>query len=273
MPDDDDVETLPGDEGSQLPVRRTTRPSLDTLQADQRSMIYDGEYDRVPPLEPVTKGFKNRQQLINWYQAATVRTFGHLTEYMPAADLERDTTLVAALTEHRPHASDDAEWLHTQFIDGIVLPACGTAYRHLRDKSAERTSTTRYANTDEKNWEDIDPEREYHIGMRPGYSRLDIEQASVLDELWGGFDRRGDLSEWMHSLHPATYGTYGATDAQDVLGDDYGVAMMLGDDREARIYRQRFAIGELLPHFAEAARRLRAAEQSETEPDNTWRKA
>lgn len=274
MPNDDDSPTLGPDTdgygGMIWPIRRTTRPSLDTLQHDQRTMVYSGEPARVPELKPIVDGFRTRRELINWYQAATVRTLGHISEYVPPVDLERDLALVDALTTERPHTDSGKEWLHTQVIEGIVLPACGEAYRHLRDKSSERTATVKYAD-DGEDWEDIDPTAEHHIGMRPAYSRLDAEQAEVLSELWGGFDSRGEIGEWLHSLHPATYGTYGASEAHELLRDQYGRENFIADTREARIQRERFAIVELLPRFAEAARRLRASEQSETEPDDTWR--
>lgn len=252
------------------PIRRSTRPSLDTLQHDQRAMVYTGQAERVPALEPLVDGFGDRRSLVNWYQAATVRTFGHLPKRLPAVDLVRDAALVEALTEKRPHDDDGREWLHTKVVESVVLPACGTAYRHLRDKSSERTSTTQYGD-DEDNWDDIEPEEEEHIGMRPAYSRLDAEQASVLDELWGGFRSRAELGEWLHSLHPATYGTFGGADAGELLNDQFELDMFLGSGVQSRIERERFAILKLLPAFAEASRRLRAGEQSQTEPDKTWR--
>lgn len=260
----------PGYGGNKWAIRRSTRPSLDTLQHDQRAMIYSGQYERVPPLEPLVDGFKTRRELINWYQAATVRTFGHLPKRMAPVDMIRDVALVEALTERRPHDDGGREWLHTRVVESIVLPACGIAYRHLRDKSSERTSATQYSD-EEDNWDDIDPTAETHIGMRPAYSRLDLEQASVLDELWGGFRDRSELSEWLHSLHPATYGTFGGSDAAGLLGDRFELEMFLTDGEQPRIERERFAILKLLPAFAEAARRLRAGELSETEPDDTWR--
>lgn len=260
----------PGYGGSKWPIRRTTRPSLDTLQHDQRMVVYEGEASRVPEIKPLVDGFDARRELVNWYQAATVRTLGHLADKFPPVDLVRDDTLVAALTGGRPHESAAMEWLHTRMVEDVALPACGQAYRHLRDKSAERTQTAKYA-SDGDDWSSIDPAAEHHIGMRPAYSRLDAEQASVLAELWGGFEGRGELGEWLHSLHPATYGTYGASEASDVLTDQFGRAQFFADDRHARIVRERFAIAELLPRFAEAARRLRASEQSEAKPEDTWR--
>lgn len=256
--------------GIQFPIRRTTRPSLDTLQNDQRVMIYDGDASRVPPIEPIIDGFDNRRQLINWYQAATVRTFGHLSDWWPAVDLERDRALRDALTKRRPHDDAGARWLHSRLIESVVLPACSASYRHLREKSSERTAIAKYAD-DGDDWKEIDPTAENHIGMRPAYSQLDGEQAEVLSELWGGFGSRDEIGEWLHSLHPATYGTYGAGEAGEILRDRYGTEMFLTHSREAELHRERFAIVELLPRFAEAARRLRASEQSETEPDDTWR--
>lgn len=259
----------PGYGGMKWGIRRSTRPSLDTLQHDQRTMIYAGQPEREPPLQPLVDGFRSRRELINWYQAATVRTFGHLPKRMAPSDLVRDRALVESLTEPRPHADEGRKWIHARVVEAIVLPACGTAYRHLRDKSSERTSATQYS--DEENWDDIDPTDEEHIGMRPAYSRLDLEQAAVLSELWGGFRSRMELSEWLHSLHPATYGTFGGADAATLLNDEFEVEMFLSDGAQPRVERERFAILMLLPAFADAARRLRAGEQSETEPDNTWR--
>lgn len=264
--------STPGYGGSMWPVRRTTRPSLDTLQHDQRMLVWGGEMDRVPPLYPIIDGFRDRRELINWFQAGVVRTLGHLADHIPPVDLERDLALVEALTQGPNHQDEGSAWLHTRIVEGAVLPACGQAYRHLRDKSSERTATAKYANgNDGDDWKNIDPTAEHHIGMRPAYSRLDAEQAEVLSELWGGFHNRGELGEWLHSLHPATYGTFGASDAHELLRDEYGTEQFLSESRHAELHREQFAIVELLPRFADAARRLRASEQSESKPDNTWR--
>lgn len=257
----------------QWSIRRSTRPSLDTLQHDQREALYSGDDSRSPPLTPLVDRFRSRRDLINWYQACNVRTFGHLTERWPPHDLVRDKELVDALCARDEHeASKNQLWLHARTIEAVVLPACGTAYRHLRDKSGERTANAndRYSEADD-DWSDIEPAEEHHIGMRPAYSLLDREQADALGDLWGGFDSRRNVSEWLHSLHAATYGTYGASEAGELLSDQYATEMFLADSLEAQLFRERFASIELLPAFATAASQLQAGEQHDTESDDTWR--
>ncbi|OYR79123.1 hypothetical protein DJ72_14340 [Halorubrum distributum] len=72
-----------------------TRPALPTLQHDQRVLLEptaDSELDHG-----LRDGFPNRRVAIEWYQAAIVRTLGHITERWEPVALLRDRTLLTAL--------------------------------------------------------------------------------------------------------------------------------------------------------------------------------
>lgn len=256
--------------GTEITGRETTRPALDILQRNQRELVFDGNTDRTPELTPITAddGFKNRRGLINWYQAAQIRTFGHIAREWPPHDIVRDERLASALVG--PPADDGEQWLRSQLVEQVVLPACRTAYRHLREKATERVNADNSTGGEDK-WQQVVIDREKHVAMRPGFSRLDAAQADALDELWGGLENRDTLARWLHSLHPATYGEYGGNQAEQICTDLHAVARFTKADEKSRVWRERYAALELLPAFGHAARQLRAGEESASNVDSGFR--
>jgi hypothetical protein len=186
---------------------------------------------------------------------------------LPPRALVNDLTLVKALVG----ADDGPETMRHRTLQNRILPACHTAYRHLRDRAAERTKAPTGPEEAGAHWQDIDPEGERFIAMRPGFSRLDALQADALQEFWGGFDNAMDASAWFHSLHAATYGVFGADAADETTRDPHAVQMLLADTPEAQSWRERYAIVQLLPQFAQAAKQLRSGEVRSSTPSDDWR--
>jgi hypothetical protein len=82
--------------------------------------------------------------------------------------------------------------------------------------------------------------------------------------LWGGFESDRELTQWLHRLTSCTYGEIDREAASD-LSEGVTREFMLERERtDAQRYRVLLAIGELLPAFAAAARRLQAGESAAT---------
>lgn len=243
-------------------VRRTTVSALDVLQRQHRELLFDGASDRALAFRPLREGFQDRRGVVNWYQAAVVRTFGHVPEVFAPSELERDEALLDALVSSSPRA----RFQRMQLLEQALLPACQQAYRHLRTQARERVSD---GNTDrEKTYQGIEPERQRHVAMRPAFSRLDATQAGALAELWGGFRNRDGLVEWLHSLRPT--GRFDPDLPRQVTADPAAMQYLTDQqDPDAAAYRERLAIGVLLPGFARRARDLQGGElpRSRGDPD------
>lgn len=243
-----------------------TRVAVDVLQENQRDVLFRGAPDRKPPLTPLTEPFEDRRALVNWWQAAAVRTFGHLPTFFPAGDILRDGRLTSALIGE----DTDADAHTRQRILEKTLEATRRSYRDLEVRATEWLSE----NTDgHDDYRRIDPTNQQHIAMRPAFSRLDREQAKALTRLWGGFEDRLTLSEWVHSLPSIV-------DFNDVLDQPlpaylarsgHARRMLCADTDAGRVYRERFAAGLLLPAMGNRAKKLRASERPANIPDqNPW---
>jgi len=57
---------------------RTTRPALDVLDHDQDRLLYHGHAHRDPPIRAISDGFRSHWEVLTWYQAAGIRTLGHV---------------------------------------------------------------------------------------------------------------------------------------------------------------------------------------------------
>lgn len=255
------------DAAEERTLARHSRVAVDVLQRDQRAVLYDGDEDRTPPIQPVTEPFADRRAVINWWQAACVRTFGYLAEDVPASSIVRDGTLLAALTDEMDTAA--AEHLRTRLVE-FSLGACQRSYRDLEDRAHEWLPSDDGSNTDYRR---IDPSKQRHIAMRPVFSRLDAEQGRTLAALWGGFEDREALSRWVHGL-PAVADVGDEFDdglSGALTRDDHARAMLTTDGESATAWRERFAATVLLPAFARRARQLRGGEHSRTRRDpNPW---
>lgn len=252
---------------SQPELETQTRPALPTLQHDQRALlepVADGALDHG-----LRDGFPNRRTAIEWYQAAIVRTIGHITDHWPPVALLRDQTLMTALVvgPEREAWADDPLSLETarayrQRLERVlVLPAFNRAFNALRRAAGEYAEDATY--------EDTDPEDQRYIAMRPAFQVADSQQRAALQRLWGGFDSVSALQSWLHDLDEPTHGAIDESLAARVGRDTVAQKHFLGEidaespavaDRKARQYRERFAAGKLLPAFASALERLEGGE-------------
>jgi hypothetical protein len=242
-------------------VRRTTVSALDVLQRQQRELLFAGSTGRRLSFRPLREGFRSRQGIINWYQAAVVRTFGHLTGGWEPYQIEQDAALLSYLTGD----TSDARYTRHQLLEQVALPACQRAYQHLRTQANERVDEDDDYDT---SYNGIDPDTERHVAMRPAFSRLDATQCDALADLWGGFDSRSSLVEWLHSLRPT--GEFDPDLPRQVANDPAAMDYLVDNtSRDAQQYRERVAIGILLPGFARRARELQGGElpRKEADPD------
>jgi hypothetical protein len=285
---------------------RHPRVAVDVLQRDQRAVLFEGDPTRSPPITPITEPFETRQALINWWQATCVRTFGHLRYVYPPRAVVGDEALTKALTaddagptattydtgsiatatpasgtpmhdgmtvsvsggpamrpatESRPTGS--AQKRTRKRLQERVVSACSTAYRDLETRANEWLADS---NNTDSDWTQINPETQRHVAMRPAFSRLDDEQSSALQQLWGGFDDRAMLMEWTHGLPAvADFARVLDTDVTTALVKDDNAIGMLTDQRSetADVWRETFAATILLPAFATRATKLQAGERAE----------
>lgn len=259
--------------------REPARPALKTLSANQRALL---DADTGTLGCGLREGFDHRRQVIEWYQAATVRTLGYLDDYWPPHRLANDYALLAALISGpaRRNWLDDETLAALGDIDAwateqrrelesqTLLPACNDAYTYLRKRAGEYI--------DKPNDSTVgDPERQEHVAMRPGFQEKDLEQRAALRKLWGGFKDRDALMDWLHWLNAPTYGEIDASTPQELGLDPVATTHLVGDDVDAlaaRRYRERFAIGVeygddrvgLLPAFAAGITAMNAGELAST---------
>lgn len=232
-------------------IRPTTSPALNTLQRDQHELLYEGADARTPPIAGLVDGFEGTRPIINWYQAAIVRTLGYITREWSPADIMRDRALVDALTGE---SERDRTWRHV-LVSTIVEDACEQAYRDLEKRADEWTDQE----ADSDTWENINAETERNPAFRPAFRLLDEEQARALSTLWGGFGDRDELAKWASSLKPVTEPHWDADRplARRLLADDHAVERMLDQQSAAAgRWRESYAVVELLPAFGRAARQL-----------------
>jgi hypothetical protein len=241
------------------------RPALPKLQQDQRALIDQDTAQEVGGGFALRAGFPNRRELINWYQRAAVRTLGHIGDDWPAVDLGRDRTLLSATItsgarytwSDDPLDPDDAREYRRRLETQVVLPACNRAYNDLRKTAGE------YIDHDQFDLGDIDPLDQDHVAMRPGFENLDRQQSHALGRLWGGFETRDGLFDWVHWLDKPSNGAVADDLASRLDRDPVATKHLLSagvDQESARRWREHFAIVELLPAFVEGVERLEAGE-------------
>ena len=244
-----------------------TRPALPTLQRDQRALLDPGPDDDVP--HGLRDGFPNRRAAIAWYQRATVRSLGQITETWEPIDLLRDRTLLTALItgpERTQYAADpldldEARQYRRRLERVVLLPAFNEAYNALRPAAGEYPDDALQGNRD--------PEGQEFVAMRPAFQVADRQQSSALRELWGGFETIEALQSWLHNLAEPTNGSLEENLPARVGRDRVALRHLLGRieaptereaEEQARKYRERFAVVKLLPAFAAGIEEMEAGE-------------
>lgn len=245
------------------------RPALKTLQHDQRA-LFSSDVGDLPGLRD---GFQTRRSVINWYQAAVVRTFGFLVDEWPPGHLATDRTLLQGLVVSSarrgwasegsdPLPTDAARQLRKRLETDRVRPASNRAYNMLRKTAGEYIGAE---GDDAPAATELDPEEQANVAMRPAFQQKDLEQAHTLHELWAGFESEEKLLDWCHALDSPTNGAIKPEFSQLVANDRVALDHLLeGDtdvpDLEKQVYREQIAIHVLLPAFTVGVRRMNAGE-------------
>lgn len=218
------------------------RPALDVLDSDQDAI-------RAELLD----GFDGYRSVIDWWQRTAVLTFGHVADEFPAEAL-LNTTRVRFLTEH----SRVGEARRSKIYTEEIAPACQDAFNDLKTQAIERLSAGEGGDT----YDDLDVDAQEDPAMRPAFRVLESRQQRALSSLWGGFEDDRGLSGWLHRLTSCTYGEIDREAASDLSSGVTREFMLEASAADAQRYRVLLAIGELLPAFAAASRRLQAGEST-----------
>ncbi len=168
---------------------RSTRPALDVLDRDQDRLLYDGDTGRLPEIEPLVDGFSSYWMALTWYQAAGIRTLGHVERVIEPSDFMPEATIMDHLL--LPKASEESQYVRTRLVEALD-DACDLAYRQFRERANERIGTD---DTDQT-YDQVDPEKEKNPLMRPAFRELDQAQAGALLSLWEGFENRQAVGRW-----------------------------------------------------------------------------
>ena len=254
------------EENSEQTEPRTTRPALDVLDRDQDRLLYDGDINRDPPIQPLTDGFDDPLQALLWYQAAGVRTLGHVKKV-----IEPTAMLPARSLMHLITVNDDrgSVYFRQRLVEKLDQ-ACDLAYKQFRERAGERVERD-----DGDTWEDVDPDQESNPLMRPAFRKLDQQQAAALLDLWDGFDDRVALGRWVRNLSAPTNGEKPQRFLDVIVSDPVMLDALLNQsDQEAKLTRYRFAVKFVMPAFLSAARHLTGSERSDSpdEESSSWSK-
>jgi hypothetical protein len=110
--------------------------------------------------------------------------------------------------------------------------------------------------------DEIDPERQ-ELGMRPAFSRKDLEQRRALDQLWDGFPTEDALRDWLLDIAQPTNGALEEEFVRSVTRDRVALRHLVrgrADPRRAQWYRELLAVQRLLPAFDTGIRRMDTGE-------------
>lgn len=260
---------LIADDRSDAIVDRRIKPALLALIADQAELVdADGDdYD-------LRTGFPDRRSVIEWYQKASVRTLGHIADDWPPIDCFAETeTLLPALVRRRKWWIEPMDpgraVTYRQFLEAVVVqPAFAEAYADLRSHARE------YVEGDDDyesgpSDSDLKPGSQRNVAMRPGFQVLDRQQQAALDDLWGGFESRNDLLDWVHGLSAPSAGKNDSGLAEQILADDTAMDNLVWerDTPGAKSWREWFAAAIVLPYFVKAVNTIDTNELAESTSD------
>lgn len=242
------------------------RPALEVLQADQRALLTPTDDDRYADEHHLRGGFPDRRALIRWYQRAAVRTLGHIADRVGPDALEHDAVFLSATITgaergrwlDEPLSPEAAERYRDWYEAEIVQQACVRAYKDLREVAVEHIGEDAAPS-----FGDIEPAKQRHVAMRPGFQQLDEWQAETLASLWDGLDDKTALLDWLHDLNRPTNGEIRDDVAVLTEQDDIALGHLVtpdGGDVDDRRYREWFAIKLLLPAFVDGVREMTTTE-------------
>ncbi|SMO91904.1 hypothetical protein [Halorubrum cibi] len=236
---------------------RTTRPALDVLDRDQDRLLYTGDTRRDPPIEPLADGFSTYWSVLTWYQAAGIRTLGHVEAVLEPSDIMPLSSILEYLfaTEDAP----EGRYVRMRIVESLS-DGCDLAYKQFRERANERVE-----NEEGSTWKEVDPDSERNPLMRPAFRRLDRSQAGALIELWDGFEDRESIGRWVRSLAAPTNGETPEGFLTEIVSSPPLLDALLDtESRAAKMTRYRFAVGALLPPFLSAARTLNGGERTDS---------
>lgn len=243
-PDDDDL--------------RTTRPALDVLDQGQDRLLYEGDESVDPPIRAIADGFRTYREALFWYQAAGIRTLGHVEAVIEPRHMLPLSDLFEHLLADRGEVSEYARMRVVERLND----ACRLAYQEFRERANERIE-----DDEATSLKDVDPETEENPLMRPAFRRLDRAQAGALLQLWEGFEDRKAIGRWVRSLTVPTHGETPDRFLDEIVSSPVLLEAMLDKKSDdAKKIRYRFAVSELFPPFLAAARSLTGSERTNT-PD------
>ena len=244
---------------------RTTRPALDVLDRDQDRLLYVGDTRRNPPIEPLSEGFSTYWSALTWYQAACIRTLGHVEQVIEPSDMMPLSGLLGHLFV--TPETQEGRYVRMRTVEALN-DACDLAYKQFRERANERVE-----NEQGDNWKDVDPDSERNPLMRPAFRRLDRSQAGALVQLWEGFEDRQAVGRWVRSLAAPTNGETPEGFLNEIVSSPPLLeALVDTESRDAKMTRYRFAVGALLPPFLAAARTLNGGERTDSSgsPHGAW---
>ena len=236
---------------------RTTRPALDVLDRDQDRLLYEGDPRREPPIQALSDGFDDVFLALSWYQAAGVRTLGHVERVVEPPDMMP----MSGLLEHLLTVEDGRQsvYVRRRLVEELD-DACDLAYRQFRERAGERVEDAKG-----ETWSDVDPDEESNPLMRPAFRQLDQAQAAALKDLWRGFEDREALGRWVRGLSAPTNGEKPEGMLADIVGSPPLLDAMLDrSDQVAKVTRYRFALSVVMPSFLTAARTLNGGERTDS---------
>ena len=235
---------------------RTTRPALDVLDHDQDRLLYHGHAHRDPPIRAISDGFRSHWEVLTWYQAAGIRTLGHVERVIEPRHILPLSDLFEYLIADQGQAG---EYVRMRVVEALN-DACDLAYREFRERATERVEDEQASS-----WKDVDPESEQNPLMRPAFRRLDRSQAGALIELWDGFEDRQAVGRWVRSLTVSTHGETPDQFLDSIVSSPTLLEALVDQESEgSKRIRYRFAVHELLPPFVAAARSLTGSERTDS---------
>lgn len=236
---------------------RSTRPALEVLDRDQDRLLYDGDEQRDPKIVALSDGFDTYREALMWYQAAGIRTLGHVEK-----SLKPKHMLPGGVLNHLVDSEENYSiWVRRRLVERLD-GACELAYRQFRERANESVQSD-----DEAPVDDIDQEK--NPLMRPAFERLDTTQATALQSLWYGFDSRESLGRWVRNLSAPTHGEKPEDLLERIISSPVMLEALLDkESRESVALRYQFAVSEVMPAFFAAARSLHGGERSESSDEN-----